>query len=189
MRLKRQYDNHSNAFEWQKRVYPKRLIFEHYINEALKMSKHHFIYFTLLLFSSLMLQAQQNYPKDYFSSPVEFPVSLSGTFAELRANHFHSGIDIRTQGEEGKNVHAVADGYVSRIRISPYGFGNALYIMHPNGFTTVYAHLKELNPIIGAWVKTQQYKQEQFDVDLFPPKNLLSVKKGEIVAYSGNSGS
>lgn len=148
-----------------------------------------FTYTILLLISSLTLIAQPNYPKDYFISPVEFPISLSGTFAELRANHFHSGIDIRTQREEGKKVLACADGYVSRVRISPYGFGKALYITHPNGYTTVYAHIRGFNPVIDAWVKSEQYRLEQFDVDLFPPKYLLSVTKGELVCFSGNTGS
>jgi murein DD-endopeptidase MepM/ murein hydrolase activator NlpD len=153
------------------------------------MFKACFLTTVLLVITSISLIAQDRYPKDYFRSPVDFPISLSGTFAELRNNHFHSGIDIRTQGVEGKNVYACADGYVSRIKISPFGFGKALYISHPNGFTTVYAHLQKLNPVIEAWVKSEQYRLEKFDVDLFPPKELLKVKKGEIICYSGNSGS
>lgn len=147
------------------------------------------LYTILLLISHLTLNAQREYPGDYFISPVEFPISLSGTFAELRANHFHSGIDIRTQGEEGKKILACADGYVSRIRISPYGFGKAIYITHPNGFTSVYAHLRNLNSAIEQWVKSEQYRLEQFDVDLFPPRGLLPVVKGETICFSGNSGS
>lgn len=143
----------------------------------------------IFIICGIAVNAQENYPKDYFRSPVDFPISLSGTFAELRTNHFHSGIDIRTQGEEGKNVYACADGYVSRVKISPYGFGKALYISHPNGFTTVYAHLQKLDPVIEAWVKSEQYRLEKFEVDLFPPKELLKVKKGNIICYSGNSGS
>lgn len=148
-----------------------------------------FYYIILLQFCSFALNAQQNYPKDYFISPVEFPISLSGTFSELRANHFHSGIDIRTQGEEGKRILACADGFVSRIRISPFGFGKAVYITHPNGFTTVYAHLRGFNSAIDTWVKSEQYRLEEFDVDLFPLKGQLPVIKGEIIGYSGNSGS
>ncbi|MCB9016520.1 MAG: M23 family metallopeptidase [Lentimicrobiaceae bacterium] len=145
-----------------------------------------FVFFVITGFRSA---AQQSYPSGYFISPVDFPISLSGTFAELRSNHFHSGIDIRTQGAEGKKIVACADGYVSRIKVSPYGFGKALYITHPNGFTTVYGHLRSYNPTIDAWVKSEQYRLEQFDVDLFPPKNLLTVKQGELICYSGNSGS
>lgn len=143
----------------------------------------------IFLLMALFSKAQEQYPNDYFISPVDFPISLSGTFAELRANHFHSGIDIRTQGVEGKPVFACADGYVSRIKISPFGFGKALYITHPKGYTTVYAHLSGFNKAIDAWVRSEQYRLEQFDVDLFPGKNQLIVSQGEIVAYSGNSGS
>lgn len=127
-------------------------------------------------------------PVDYFISPLEVTLQLSGTFAELRGNHFHSGIDIRTNSKEGYPVYACADGYVVRIKVAPGGFGKAIYINHPNGFTTVYAHLQGFNPVITEWLTQQQYKLEQFDVDLFPPRNLLQVKKGEIIAYSGNSG-
>jgi len=127
-------------------------------------------------------------PVDYFISPLEGTLQLSGTFAELRGNHFHSGIDIRTNSKEGYPVYACADGYVVRIKVAPGGFGKAIYINHPNGFTTVYAHLQGFNPAITEWLTQQQYKLEQFDVDLFPPRNLLGVKKGEIIAYSGNSG-
>lgn len=127
-------------------------------------------------------------PVEYFISPLEGTLQLSGTFAELRGNHFHSGIDIRTNSKEGYPVYACADGYVVRIKVAPGGFGKAIYINHPNGFTTVYAHLQGFNPSITEWLTQQQYKLEQFDVDLFPPSNLLPVKQGEIIAYSGNSG-
>lgn len=153
------------------------------------MLKIRISFILIIIFSVFSLNAQDNYPKDYFISPVNFPVSLSGTFAELRAGHFHSGIDIRTAGDEGKPIVACADGYVARIKISPYGFGKALYIDHPNGYTTVYAHLQKMSPAIDAWLKSEQYKLEKFDVDLFPPKNLLKVKQGEVICYSGNSGS
>ncbi len=145
------------------------------------------IFISLLI--STVSYAQQNYPKGEFISPVEFPLLLSGTFAELRSNHFHSGIDIRTQGVEGKKILACADGYVSRIRISPFGFGKTVYITHPNGYSTVYAHLSGFNPEIAAWSKAEQYRMEQFDVDLFPQAGLISVKQGDLIGYSGNSGS
>lgn len=135
------------------------------------------------------LEGQKHYPRNYFRSPVNFPVSLSGSFGELRKNHFHSGIDIRTQGVQGKPVYAVADGYVSRVNISPIGFGKALYLTHKNGYTSVYGHLKSCAGAIGSWIKTQQYKQESFALDTGIPVGLLKVKKGDIIAYSGNSGS
>ncbi|MFH1120007.1 MAG: M23 family metallopeptidase [Bacteroidota bacterium] len=153
------------------------------------MRRNHILFFILLLFNAFHIKAQFPYPGDYFRSPVDFPISLSGTFAELRGNHFHSGIDITTQKEEGKNIYACADGYISRIKISPYGFGKALYITHPNGYTTVYAHLSSFNNTIDQWLRAEQYKLELFEVDLFPKKNELHVNKGEIVCYSGNSGS
>lgn len=121
-------------------------------------------------------------------APMDGNLMLSGSFAELRGNHFHSGIDIRTGGREGLPVMACADGYVVRIRISPYGFGKAVYINHPNGLTTVYAHMQGFIPVIDDWIRAQQYKKESFDVDLFPPASKLPVKKGDIIGYSGNSG-
>lgn len=127
-------------------------------------------------------------PVGYFTSPLGGTLQLSGTFAELRGNHFHSGIDIRTNSKEGYPVYAAADGYVVRIKVAPGGFGKAIYINHPNGFTTVYAHLQGFNPAVTEWLTQQQYKLEQFDVDLFPPRDLLPVKQGEVIATSGNSG-
>ena len=89
--------------------------------------------------------AQKQYPKNYFAPPLKIPIILSGTFGELRSNHFHSGLDIKTQGKQGIPIYAPADGYVSRIKIQQYGYGKALYIKHPNGYTTVYGHLKKFN--------------------------------------------
>ncbi|MBL4715663.1 MAG: M23 family metallopeptidase, partial [Bacteroidia bacterium] len=110
------------------------------------------------------LSAQNNYPQDYFSSPLDIPLYLAGSFGELRSNHFHAGIDIKTQGVQGKNVFAAADGYVSRIKVSPYGYGNALYIIHPNGYTTVYGHLQKFNKEIADFVKAAQYHKESFEI-------------------------
>lgn len=124
-----------------------------------------------------------------FRSPVNYPFSLSGSFGEIRLNHFHSGIDIRTDGVEGKPIYAIADGFVARVFVSPGGFGKALYLAHPNGYTSVYGHLKSFAGDIGSWVKTQQYQKESFVIDTEVPVGLLKVRKGDIVAYSGNSGS
>lgn len=148
-----------------------------------------FLLYTLFLLFVFKGTTAQEYPTGYFIAPLDGILQLSGTFAELRGNHFHSGIDLRTGSKEGLPVKACADGVVVRIRISPIGFGKAIYINHPNGFTTVYAHLQGFSPAIDLWAREQQYKMEQFDVDLFPPKNLLYVKQGEIIARSGNSGS
>jgi hypothetical protein len=138
----------------------------------------------------LLLCAQvKEYPKNYFQSPLEIPLNLSGNFGELRTNHFHAGIDIKTEQREGLNVLAAADGYVSRIKVAPAGYGYALYIDHPNGYTTVYGHLLRYAPKIDEYVKNQQYDLESFSVDLFPEKGLLPLTKGEVVGLSGNSGS
>jgi len=123
-----------------------------------------------------------------FRRPLDIPVLLSATFAELRDNHLHSGIDYRTQGVTGHKVYACEQGYVSRISVSPVGYGNALYITHPNGYTTVYGHLDAFNENITAYVKRQQYRQERFAVNLFPDSSLLPVKRGDVIAFSGNSG-
>lgn len=130
----------------------------------------------------------QNYPQDYFRSPLDIPLYLSGNFGELRSNHFHAGIDIKTQGVEGKKIYAVAEGYVSRIKVSPYGYGNAIYVTHPNGYTSVYGHLQKYSDKIAKIVKERQYKEEKYAVQLFPAPYSIQVEKGEIIAYSGNTG-
>lgn len=137
----------------------------------------------LLLFILLPANAQN------FCQPFDFPILLSGNFGELRNNHFHSGIDFKTQGTEGKPVHAVQAGYVSRIGVSPWGYGNVLYLNHPDGTTTVYAHLQRFAPAITRYVKEQQYEQERFRVDLPLSPEQFPVEKGDIIAYSGNTGS
>lgn len=140
-----------------------------------------------LIFINLILFPQE-VSKDYFRSPLGIPLFLSGNFGELRSNHFHAGLDIKTQGVEGQNVYAIADGYVSRIKVSPNGYGNAIYVTHPNGYTSVYGHLKKYNDKIRQVVEDFQYKKEEFEVELFPTPFSMHVKKGEIIAYSGNSG-
>jgi len=145
---------------------------------------------TLSLFFvlSLVVQAQNNYPQDYFSSPLEVPLILSGTFAELRSNHFHSGVDIKTQQRTGLKLKASAKGFVSRIKVSHFGYGKALYITHPNGYTTVYAHLQKFSADIEAYVKKAQYQKESYEIELFPKAEDLPVLKDSLIAYSGNSG-
>ena len=149
-------------------------------------------YVLLLFFLALQLmpcQAQEEVPTDYFASPLDIPLVLSGTFGELRNNHFHSGLDIKTQRKQGLKVFAAADGAVSRIKIAHYGYGKALYITHPNGYVTVYAHLKKFGPTIEEYVKKQQYKKESYEIELFPNADLLTITKGEVIGYSGNTGS
>ncbi len=132
--------------------------------------------------------SQNKYPTDYFENPLEIPLFLAGTFGELRSNHFHSGLDIKTQQKEGFNVLASADGYISRIRVSHWGYGKVLYVTHPNGYTTVYAHLKKFSPKIEAYLKEKQYEQKTFEIQLFPDTKELILKKGEVIAYSGSTG-
>ncbi len=128
------------------------------------------------------------YPKTDFIPPLDLSPSLAGSFGEIRGGHFHSGLDYRTNQREGYPVYAVADGFVSRLRVQVGGFGNALYIGHSNGYTTVYAHLQRFSPRIARIVKDFQYRKQSFDVD-FPLLPIeIPVKKGEIIAWSGNTG-
>ncbi len=114
--------------------------------------------------------------------------SLAGGLGDLRANHFHAGLDIRTGGREGLDVHAAADGYVSRIAVFTGGYGNVIFIKHPNGLTTVYGHLKTLNDTLGTYLRQAQYEKKSFEIDLHPQPGLFPVKQGEIIAASGNTG-
>lgn len=123
-----------------------------------------------------------------FQSPVDIPVFLSGNFGELRGTHFHSGIDIKTQGEIGKNIRTIEKGYVSRIKIKSGGYGHAIYITHPNGFTSVYGHLSSFFIEMENWVKEQQYKKKSFEIDLSLSKDQFPVEKGQIIALSGSTG-
>lgn len=128
------------------------------------------------------------YPDSYFRYPLDLTPIIAGNFGELRSNHFHSGLDFKTNQREGYPVYAPADGYVSRIRVQIGGGGNALYITHPNGYTTVYMHLRGYNERISQTLKTYQYRKEAFDVD-FPLLAVeIPVKKGEVIAWSGNTG-
>ena len=127
-------------------------------------------------------------PKGEFIAPMNLPLNLSGNFGEPRRGHFHTGIDIKTNEKEGYTVYAIADGYVSRIGVSPYGYGNALYITHPNGYTSVYGHLQTFISNIIATVRQEQYRQLSFAVDIYLPKDSIKVKQGEQIALSGNTG-
>lgn len=132
--------------------------------------------------------AQEPYPKNYFRSPLDIPLQLSGNFGELRTNHFHAGLDFRTQQKEGFNVYAVADGYVSRIKISTYGYGKAVYVTHPNGYTSLYGHLQSGSPALEKYINSKQYEEKAYEIEVFPKPDELIVKKGEIIAISGNTG-
>ena len=120
--------------------------------------------------------------------PLEYESILSGTFGELRTNHFHSGIDIKTKGKEGSKVYAFSKGYVSRIKISKGGYGKAIYIKHNDGKTTVYAHLKRFSKKIETIVKNEQYKKEDYEIEIFPALNEIKILDNELIGYSGNTG-
>ena len=141
-----------------------------------------------LLFFITSLSFGQDYPKDYFISPLDIPLDVSGAFGELRSNHFHTGLDLKTKGVEGLPVYAVADGYVSRIKISTWGYGKAIYVTHPNGYTSVYGHLQSANGKIEEMIHKRHYDEKAFEIELFLKPSELPVKQGEVIALSGNSG-
>ncbi|HTL08896.1 MAG TPA: M23 family metallopeptidase, partial [Chitinophagaceae bacterium] len=129
-----------------------------------------------------------SYPANYFRNPLAIPISLAGNFGELRPNHYHMGFDLKTDHRENLPVYAAADGYIVRVKIEPAGFGRAIYIRHPNGYTTVYGHLNAFMPALDEWLKQQQYQQETWRI--FPELSpaLFPVKKGDFIAFSGNTG-
>jgi hypothetical protein len=139
------------------------------------------------MLAAVTTQAQE--AGDNLRNPLDIPILLSGNFGELRTNHFHSGIDFKTMGVEGKTVRAVDNGYISRIVVSPWGFGHALYIIHPGGLKTVYGHLLRFNDKIAAYVKELQYEQESFSIDVNLSPEMFPVTKGDRIALSGNTGS
>ena len=156
------------------------------INHLHIIMKYKLLVILLLAFNVLSAQ-KENFPQ--YPNPVKIPISLSATFAELRSNAFHAGVDIRTQGVEGKEVFAVADGYVSRIGVSPYGYGKVIYITHNDGFTSVYAHLSKFNQKISDFVKAKQYESKSFSQNIMLEKNQFPIRKGDYLGLTGNSGS
>lgn len=144
----------------------------------------------LLIFSWLtVFPGEEPGNRETFISPLRIPLALSANFGELRYDHFHSGIDIKTQGTTGKEIVAAASGYVYRISISPGGFGKAIYLRHPSGYSTVYAHLDRFIPEIEEYVVSRQYEEKSFMVTLWPPKDKFRFDQGDIIAFSGNTGS
>lgn len=137
---------------------------------------------------TIITQAQNNYPQNYFRNPLNIPMQLAANFGAVRTNHFHMGLDLRTNSQENLSVVAAADGYVSRIKIERYGFGNAVYITHPNGFTTVYAHLNKYFDKLDEYVKEKQYRDEKWEQDITFQPGQFPVTKGQLIALSGNTG-
>jgi len=146
-------------------------------------------FFLILFFLVKISFGQAPLPETYFINPVNIPISLSGSFGELRNNHFHSGLDIRTQGRIGIPVHAAASGYISRMKVGVFGYGNVLYIQHPNGYTTVYGHMEEFSPKIRKYLRENQYRLEKNTIELFPGKGEIPIEQGELIGLSGESGS
>ncbi len=143
--------------------------------------------FLFLCLATIICNAQQT-EKEIFVSPLESVPSLSSNFAELRNDHFHSGLDYKTGGVTGKEVHAAADGYVYRVGVSPSGYGKAIYLRHSNGYSTIYGHLDRFRSDIEEYVNSKQYELKSFPVSLYPVRDQFKVKKGEVIAWSGNSG-
>lgn len=149
----------------------------------------------LLLFLSiwgLQVLAQpmdtNDYLRNYFRHPLNIPMQLSANFGELRPNHWHMGLDIRTEAKENQPVYAAAEGYVAKVGIRPQSFGRFIIINHPNGLSTLYAHLNDFNPALEEYVTGQQYKQESWAVELDFTKDQFPLTKGSFLAYSGNTG-
>lgn len=140
-----------------------------------------------VLFSLVLYSQDELYPQ--YPHPVKIPVFLSATFGELRNNAFHAGVDIKTQGVEGKEVFAVADGYVSRIGVSPFGYGKVVYITHNDGYTSVYAHLSKFNQKLTDYVRSKQYEERSFAQNIILDENVFPVKRGDYLGLTGNSGS
>ena len=145
-----------------------------------------FLFCFLLISSILTAQNKPDYPQ--YPNPVKIPVYLSATFGELRNNAFHAGVDIKTNGKTGYRVYAVADGYVSRIGVSPWGYGNAVYVTHNDGYMSVYAHLEGFNEKISKYVKNKQLSSKSFAQNLFIEKDEMPVKVGDVLGYSGDTG-
>lgn len=143
-----------------------------------------------IAFTLAFTNTSTQYPTDYFRLPVDHTITLSGTFGELRPNHFHAGLDIKPKvsRKQGQALFAIANGSVARVRVSSYGYGNALYISHPNGYTSLYAHLERFPDKVAKYVKDKQYELKKFEVDLYPSAEELGFEKGDIIGYLGTSG-
>ena len=147
-----------------------------------------FTSFAIGLAFSFTAGAQASYPQDYFRNPLDLPILLAGNFGECRPNHFHTGLDLKTNEKENMKVYAAAEGYISRISISHSGYGHALYVSHPNGYTTLYGHLNDFYPELQQYLVRQQYSRKSWAVDLDLTPGQFPVKKGQFIAYSGTTG-
>ena len=151
------------------------------------------VFYSALLFLLFLLLSQLGYtqnlfPNNYYQSPIAIPLKVAGNFGELRPFHFHAGVDLKTNNKTGLSVHAVSDGYISRVKVSSFGYGKVIYITHSNGTVSVYAHLSAFNKELELYVRQTQYERKSFDVDLVLDRNKFIVKKNDIIAFSGNTG-
>ena len=135
-----------------------------------------------------LLSAQAPGGSDYFRYPLNLIPRLNANFGEMRPNHFHMGLDLSTEGKVNMPVLAPADGYISRMKIETGGFGRAIYLNHPNGTTTLYAHMNRFIPDAEAYLKERQYAEQSWKIDVMVPDKLIPVKKGQLIGYSGNTG-
>ena len=142
------------------------------------------ILFTTLFISNINFGISQEID---FHTPIDAPFDLSGTFGEFRSR-FHTGIDFKSRGVQGQKIFSIEDGYISRIEVNNYGYGKVIYIEHLNGFTSVYAHLKNFNPELDEYIKSELYKSKRNSIKKFPKTNQLRINKGEVIGYSGNTG-
>ena len=143
-----------------------------------------FAFFSLFTYGThAQAQGSTNY-----HSPLGIPSILASNFGELRPNHFHMGIDFKTNGKIGYNLYSIEKGFVSRIKVSPYGYGKVIYIDHPNGVTSVYAHCSEFKDQIDSIVRVTQIREENYAVEIFPKKNEIRVARGQVIGISGNTG-
>src|SRR6478736_3655389 len=158
-------------------------------NIVLKFFAFTFLAFFSTVFAALA-QMPADVPADYFLFPIKPGQQnfLSGSMGEVRPNHFHGGIDIKTDGVTGLPVYAAADGYVSRYKSSTYGYGNVVYLTHANGLITVYGHLDKFAEPIAGYMLRKQYEYQSYELELKPEKDIFKFKKGDIIAWSGNTG-
>ncbi|MBK5269854.1 MAG: M23 family metallopeptidase, partial [Bacteroidia bacterium] len=143
----------------------------------------HFIFFITCLSAQPV-----SYPKNYFRNPLDIPMQLSANFGEPRSDHWHMGLDIRTRQRENLQVHAAAGGYIAHVGVRPQSFGKFIVVNHPNGYSTLYAHLNDFFPALEKYVTAQQYQQETWEIELDFAKEKFPVIKGQLIAYSGNTG-
>jgi murein DD-endopeptidase MepM/ murein hydrolase activator NlpD len=154
---------------------------------------HVLLLLTALFFTNNLIAqaffAPKKYPRGNYRNPVSIPVSLAGNFGECRPNHFHSGLDVRTNKVENIPIYSIYDGYISRIKIDAGGFGNAIYLTHTDGYTSLYAHLNKFYPELENFVRFQQYRQKKWNIDITLLPHEFPLRKGTFLAYSGNTGS